>query len=83
MNNKQKQKQAKPFKKTSGPSQWSFESLLIALVIGLAIGGFAGYQMGGGSHGDSSASAGGTSLGGDTDAYGRSPGHEHYRHNHP
>jgi hypothetical protein len=50
--------------------QWAW----FALAAGLAFGGTSGYFIG------KEATAG---TSGYTDAYGRSPGHPHYRHDHP
>ncbi|WEX09023.1 hypothetical protein [Chelativorans sp. AA-79] len=49
---------------------WVWVALIAGLVFGAASGYFVGLQ----------ASAG---TSGYTDVYGRSPGHPHYRHNHP
>ena len=59
----------------SGPSRAAMQWILFAFVIGLALGGVIGYNIGrGASAGDSGVA---------TDNYGRSPGHAHYTHNHP
>ena len=59
----------------SGPSRATMQWILFAFVIGLVLGVMIGYNVG--SH----ASAG--DRGGAPDGFGRSPGHAHYRHNHP
>ena len=59
----------------SGPSRSAMQWIVLAFVIGLALGGVIGYNVGRG------ASAGDRGVA--TDNYGRSPGHAHYTHNHP
>jgi hypothetical protein len=69
----------------SGPlRRWTFGHLAVAFALGLGLGGALGYATG--------ESAGGTPAGADgqqieplssTDRFDRSPGHPHYRHDHP
>lgn len=68
------QKKRKTQSERSGPPRSVMQWIVLAFVIGLALGGVIGYNVG------SYASAG--DRGGVTDRYGRSPGHAHYGHNH-
>lgn len=52
--------------------QW----VVVALLFGLVFGGVTGYFIGSAV----SSGGGGAAV---ADAYGRSPGHPHYNHNHP
>ena len=62
---------APPPQASSSTAQW----VAAALLVGLIFGGVIGYFVG------STVSAGGAAA--VTDAYGRSPSHPHYNHNHP
>lgn len=61
----------------AGTMTFGFKHMFLALVVGMAIGGFVGYEVAS-THMVVSAGAGGP-----TDAYGRSVGHPHYGHDHP
>lgn len=53
----------------------SVQWVVVALLVGLVFGGVTGYVIGGAV----SSSGGASAI---TDAYGRSPGHPHYNHDH-
>ena len=55
---------------------FGFKHMFIALVVGLALGGFIGYEV---ASTHTLVSAGGAP----TDTYGRNVGHPHYGHTHP
>jgi len=55
---------------------FGFKHMFIALVVGLALGGFIGYEV---ASTHTLVSAGGAL----TDTYGRNVGHPHYGHTHP
>jgi len=59
----------------SGISRAAMQWILFAFVLGLVLGVMIGYSVG------SYASA--EDREGAPDRYGRSPGHAHYKHNHP
>ncbi len=59
-----------------GTMSFGFKHMLLVLAIGIAIGGFVGYEVGRTHIAVSSGDL-------PTDAYGRSVGDPHYGHNHP
>jgi hypothetical protein len=69
---------------SAAPVGWGVEFLVIAFVVGLALGAVLGFNLGRdrtppvvpGATLQQPTPAG-------TDAYGRQPGHEHYGHDHP
>jgi hypothetical protein len=85
MKKKSKQNKHKDASESQGPSykssltgtmSFGFKHMFLALLVGLALGGFIGYQI-------ASTHIQVTSGDGPTDSYGRSIGHPHYGHNHP
>ena len=62
--------------------EWRLSHVLVALAIGLVIGGILGYQTAEAPAPGVSASEG-LEATGPTDSFGRSPSHEHYGHSHP
>ena len=59
-----------------GTMSFGFKHMLLALLVGLVLGGFIGYEI-------ASTHIAVASGNGPTDDYGRSIGHPHYGHTHP
>jgi shikimate kinase len=71
-NRRRAQGAPRPIVRTGVSGQWVFAVFLF----GLMFGGFVGYFIGAAT----SSGAAGSII---ADAYGRSPSHPHYNHNHP
>ena len=72
--NARQRTQTGPWSRNEKAVTFKVGTLVLVFLLGLGFGTVAGYQAALVIEGDSA---------GVTDAYGRSPGHPHYRHNHP